>query len=370
VLQITIPASAERFPSWFQTSDDAGRGGVIGRGWFPFSQAESLRVALPILKTPVALIIFNRPECTARVLEVLARVRPQHLMVIADGPRAGNALDEVRCRETRALIEKIDWDCQVETNFSAVNLGSKRRPETGLDWVFTRVEEAIILEDDCLPHEDFFRFCDELLERYRDDRRVMMISGCCFFEMTERATASYHFSLLASTWGWATWRRAWELNDPWLERWPQVVESRLIEHLFPDPVHARFWYDVFARILDGRLHDAWDYQWQLACWFNSGYRIFPSVNLISNIGYGDDATHTFGTNPYDLRTKPLDFPLRHPDLMIRSHEADLEIVESYVQGEGYRLPPPTLIDRLRVRMPLVYRGLRGGRRLLRSLTGW
>lgn len=330
----------------------------------------------PGLKTPVALIIFNRPECTARVLEVLARVRPAHLLVIADGPRPGNDKDVIRCRETRALLEKIDWACRVETNFSEVNLGSKRRPETGLDWVFERVEEAIILEDDCLPHEDFFPFCTELLERYRQDRRVMMISGCCFFDMTDRAPQSYHFSFLASTWGWATWRRAWELNDPLMEMWPQVVEARLIERLFPDPVHTQFWYDVFARILDGRLRDAWDYQWQLACWFNSGFRIFPAVNLISNIGYGDDATHTFGANPYDIRTRPIGFPLEHPDLMIRSYDADTQIAESFVVSEGYRQPAPKVpvlhrgLEQLRRRLPLLHRVLREGRHWLRRRTGY
>ena len=144
--------------------------------------------------------------------------------------------------------------------------------------------EAIILEDDCLPDESFFPYCEEMLARYRHDQRVMMISGYSFLDLPEAARQSYFFSYLGSTWGWATWRRAWALNDPLMARLPQVIEARLIEHLFPDPVHSRFWYDVLARISDGRLRDAWDYQWQLTCWYNSGYRIFPGVNMISNIG--------------------------------------------------------------------------------------
>ena len=292
------------------------------------------------MSPPVALIIFNRPECTKRVLEAVAAARPRQLFVIADGPRPGHPTDAERCAATRALIQTVDWDCRVVTNFSEVNLGCKRRPETGLDWLFEQVEEAIILEDDCLPDPSFFPYCEEMLERYRDDERVMVVSGFNFFGQTQEAKQSYYFSYLGSTWGWATWRRAWKLNDPDLRLWPEVREAKLIDHLFPDPVHAKFWYDVFDKILDGRLPDAWDYQWQLACWFNSGYRIFPSVSLISNIGFGEDATHTFGENPYENRAGSMTFPLAHPDLVIRSYEADAAIVEGFCQMEGYRLPPP------------------------------
>lgn len=297
------------------------------------------------MNTPVALIIFNRPDCTKRVLEAIAAARPRQLFVIADGPRPGHPTDAERCAATRALIETVDWDCPVITNFSDVNLGCKLRPESGIDWLFEQVEEAIILEDDCLPDPSFFPYCEEMLERYRDDERVMVISGFNFFGQTQEAKQSYYFSYLGSTWGWATWRRAWKLNDPDLKRWPAVKESKLIEHLFPDPVHAKFWHDVFDKILDGRLPDAWDYQWQLACWFNSGYRIFPSVSLISNIGFGEDATHTFGRNPYENRAGAMTFPLRHPDLMIRDYEADAAIVEGFCQMEGYRIPPPPSFTR-------------------------
>jgi hypothetical protein len=320
-----------------------------------------------LLNTPIALIIFNRPECTAKILEVLAKVKPNHLLVIADGPRPDHPTDDERCQAARALIEEIDWECHVEKNYTDQNMGSKRRPETGIDWVFEKVDEAIILEDDCLPDEAFFTFCTEMLERYRHDTRVMMISGYCFYDMQSRSNQSYHFSYLGSTWGWATWRRAWQLNDPHLTRWPEVVESRLIEQLFPDPVHARFWYDVFARILDGRLSDAWDYQWQLSCWFNSGYRIFPAVNLIRNIGFGDDATHTFGTNPYDNELGRLTFPIVHPNLVIRSYEADLEIVESLCVFEGYRVAPPPIGRRLLKKAPLLHSLLRSIRQGINRL---
>lgn len=302
----------------------------------------------PLMKTPVALIVFNRPDCTARVLAAIANVRPEKLFVIADGPRPQAADDAEKCAATRAVIERVGWDCEVLTNYSDRNLGCKLRPVTGINWVFEQVEEAIILEDDCLPDPSFFPFCEELLERYRDDERVMMISGFNFFGQSNPRSSpgttsppqSYYFSYLASTWGWATWRRAWRLNDHELEQWPLVVETRLIDHLFPDPVHARFWYDVFNRILDGRLPDAWDYQWQLSCWLNSGFRIFPETSLVSNIGFGEDATHTFGENPYGAEAMKMEFPLRHPQFMARCFEADKEIAEDFCRLEGYRTPPP------------------------------
>lgn len=292
------------------------------------------------MKTPVALIIFNRPDLVARMLTALAAARPEKLLVIADGPRADRPDDVEKCAAARRMIERVDWDCEVLTNYSEINLGCGRRPQTGIDWVFEQVEEAIILEDDCWPHPSFFRFCEEMLAHYRDDERVMMISGYNFFGQSRSPHQSYYFSYLGSTWGWATWRRAWQLNDPDLQKWPLVVETKLIEQLFPDPVHTRYWYDVFARIQDGRLPDAWDYQWQLACWFHSGYRIFPETNLIANEGFREDATHTFGQNPYDNEALPMAFPLRHPPFTVRAFEADQQIAENFCRQEGYRTPPP------------------------------
>jgi hypothetical protein len=287
------------------------------------------------LETPVALIIFNRPAVTARVLEAIAKVRPQRLFVIADGPREGHPTDAVRCAETRQLLAKIDWDCQVRPHFSEVNLGCKRRPETGLDWLFEQVPEAIILEDDCLPSTTFFGYCESLLAHYRDDRRVMMIGGFNPLGSIGGGAESYCHSMLGSTWGWATWRRAWLLHDPWLTSWPEVVATRLIDRLFPDSVQTRYWYDVFARILDGRLADAWDYQWLLSCWLQSGYRLLPAVSMIANLGFGDEATHTFGKAPFREVPGEMIEPLVHPRHLVRRNDLDWAITDLYCQSEGF-----------------------------------
>src|SRR5665648_587346 len=162
------------------------------------------------LKTPVAFIIFNRPETTRRVFAEIAKARPTKLLVIADGPRATHPDDAEKCAVVRAIIDGVDWDCEVLKNYSDVNLGCKRRVSSGLDWVFDTVEEAIILEDDCLPHPTFFRFCEEMLAKYRDDKRIAMISGDNFQFGKKRTEYSYYFSRYTHIWGWASWRRAWD----------------------------------------------------------------------------------------------------------------------------------------------------------------
>lgn len=299
------------------------------------------------MKTPVALIVFNRPDCAARVLAAIASAKPEKLFVIADGPRPNKPEDVEKCAATRALFERVDWDCEVLTDFSDVNLGCKMRPVTGVDWVFDQVEEAIIFEDDCLPHPSFFQFCEELLERYRDDRRVMMIGGINFLGNWKTTRQSYYFSRFGGTWGWATWRRAWRLNDHKLKIWPAVLESCAIEEMFPNPRHAAYWREIFQQIYDGQLEDVWDYQWLLACWINSGYRIFPEVNLISNIGFRDDATHTFGESPLaNMPAEPIAFPLKHPKMMVRSVRADELIQEIFCPPEAPTPQPDGLATRI------------------------
>ncbi len=301
------------------------------------------------MRTPVALIIFNRPDCTARVLEAIARAKPAKLFVIADGPRPARSDDAEKCAATRALVERIDWECEVVRDFSDINLGCKMRPVTGINRVFEMVEDAILLEDDCLPDPSFFPFCEELLERYRDDERVMMIGGVNFLGQWRRPRQSYYFSRFGGTWGWATWRRAWRLFDHEMKRWPAVVEDRILEQMFPDPRHVAFWKEIFTRIHEGQLTDAWDYQWLLDCWIHSGYRIFPEVNLISNIGFRADATHTFGESPLSaMATAPIEFPLQHPPMMVRSIEADELIQQLFCPPEPAAAASNGLASRIRL----------------------
>jgi len=186
------------------------------------------------------------------------------LLVIADGPRADQPGEADNCLAARKVVEKVDWDCEVLTNYSEVNLGCGLRPASGIDWVFQNVEEAIILEDDCLPHPTFFQFCDELIDRYRDDERVMMISGDNFQEGKKRTSHSYYFSRYAHTWGWATWQRAWRFYDFDLKLWPELRETNWLLDTLGHEEPAAYWRATFDSL--SNTSDVWDYQWTFACW--------------------------------------------------------------------------------------------------------
>ena len=263
------------------------------------------------MNTPVALIMFNRPDLTQQVLAAIAKARPSLLLVIADGPRASRPQEAELCRQTRALLQRVDWPCEVRTNFSLGNLGCRRRVSSGLDWVFEQVEQAIILEDDCLPHPSFFNYCQDLLERYRNEPRIMHIGGSSFQANNWHCAHSYYFSKYMHIWGWATWRRAWELYDVNTALWPVVKKSGRLKDLCTDPFERAMWTRYFDNIHAGRT-DTWDTQWIFACWQAGGIGITPAVNLVSNIGFRADATHT------TWQTKMADRPtadigeLRHP----------------------------------------------------------
>ncbi len=297
------------------------------------------------METPVAFIIFNRPDRTERVFAEIAKARPTKLLLIADGARADRPGEAEKCVATRAVVEKVDWDCEVLKDYSEVNLGCGLRPASGISWVFQNVDEAIILEDDCLPDPTFFRFCDEMIDRYREDKRVMTISGNNFQYGTKRTAQSYYFSRYPHTWGWATWRRAWELYDFEMKLWPPLRETSWLLDTLGDPESAAYWRTIFDGL--SRISDVWDYQWIFSCWAQNGLAVLPNVNLISNIGWGDDATHTrTRDNPSaNLRTEAMSFPLDHPTCMIRNREADDFSFENQFGGRA-----PTLSRRLRGRV--------------------
>lgn len=276
----------------------------------------------PHPSTPVVLIAFNRPDTTARVFEAIRQAEPSRLLLIADGPRPDRPEDVERCAAVRAIIEHVDWECDVLTNFAQGNMGCKRRVSSGLDWVFGQVDEAIILEDDCLPHPTFFRFCDELLARYRDDERMMTISGVNLHLGRQRTRQSYYFSRYLHCWGWATWRRAWGHYDVEMKLWPGMRDGRWLEDILRDRRAVAYWSRMFDWTHGGRI-DTWDYQWVFACWIQSGLAIVPNVNLVSNIGFGPEATHTKHMDRFaNLPPHAMGFPLCHPSFVIRDDQAD------------------------------------------------
>ncbi len=285
------------------------------------------------LTTPVAFIIFNRPDTTERVFAEIAKAKPPKLLVVGDGARISREGEAAKVAATRAIIDRVYWPCEVLTNFSEINLGCKRRVSSGLDWVFEQVEEAIILEDDCLPHPTFFRFCQELLEKYRDDQRVGMISGDNFQFGYHINDDSYYFSNFNHIWGWASWRSRWQHDyDVAMKYWPKIREERRVNDWFGTKAEQDSFADTYEKVYQGEI-DTWDYQWEFSCRLNGRIAVMPNVNLISNIGFGDDATHTTAWSVLaNIAVEGMIFPLKHPKAVFASITLDKKFSNLFLKA--------------------------------------
>ena len=286
------------------------------------------------LDTPVVLLIFNRPELTSQVMEQIARAQPRRLLVIADGPR--NEAESEKCEQTRKrVLDRIDWPCELLTDFSKGNLGCGRRVSSGINWVFSKVDEAIFLEDDCVPNQSFFTFCQSMLERYRDDQRVMHVAGSNLQFGRQRGDASYYFSRYNIIWGWAAWKRSWAFYDFEMRGWPHFRDRGLLEQVCDTEFEARNWKHRFESVFT-KQNDTWDYQWCFACWSQAGLTVTPNQNLITNLGFGADATHTKGDNALAYLDAVEMGPLVHPSFVIRDRDADRFVIDYVLGGSRER----------------------------------
>jgi hypothetical protein len=271
----------------------------------------------------VLVIVFNRAEFARELLQAIGVARPRRVYLAADHPRPHVATDAPRCAETWQVARAaIDWPCEVFTLQSPQNMGPARFIPHAIDWLFRHEERGIILEEDCIPHPDFFRFCDELLERYAHDERVAMISGSQFVPGGWPCGGnSYAFVRLSQIWGWATWRRAWKNYDFEMRAWPEQRRAGLIERTFKRGHDRRHWRRNFDHALE---IDSWDYQWCFARWQRGQAGIVPARNLISNIGFGPEALHTTAVNhpAANVPRVALDFPLRHPPAVVLDDRLD------------------------------------------------
>lgn len=257
------------------------------------------------MKTPVLFLVYNRPEYTKKVFEAIRKVRPEKLFISADGPRLGKIGDTKLCEETRKIIGQVDWSCEVKTIFRDKNLGCKLGMIGGISWFFEHVEEGIILEDDCLPNESFFIFCEILLNKYRNKDKVMMISG------SNPATSvvlkdDYFFSRFYHIWGWATWKRAWEKFDINISNWQRLKKEKFLESIFPNNLKNQLFIGrMFDDAYGNEKCSVWSLQWTYACLVNNAFAILPRCNLINNIG--PIGTHEMNHNQLFLETKEVDF---------------------------------------------------------------
>ena len=310
-----------------------------------------------MIKTPVAFIVFNRPRYTRETFAGIRAAQPEQLFIIADGPRSTHANDLALCDEVRQILEQIDWPCRVHKNYATENLGLKRRVSSGLNWVFENVERAIVLEDDCLTHADFFKYCENLLDQHEHDERVWVISGDNHQKGKRRGTASYYFSKYADCWGWATWRRAWKHYQGDIPFWPEFQKSEAWQLLNPKADEKAYWEDIFSRVYSNAIYSSWFYPWLCCVWYHGGITATSNVNLVSNIGIGPDATHTIALEEQPgAALAPLG-AIQHPKDLIVDIRAD-RFAYNHRFGGLDRQFPRNLIPLPRKYLGAVYRYLK------------
>jgi hypothetical protein len=308
------------------------------------------------MNSPVLFIVFNRPDTTWQVFEAIRKTKPPRLYIAADGPRHEREGERASCEEVRKIALEVDWECDVKTLFRDKNLGCKIAVSEGISWFFEHEDEGIILEDDCLPDQSFFSFCEELLLRYRHDTRIMAISGVNFQKGRKRTEYSYYFSRHFHCWGWATWKRAWKFYDRELIAWPEIQKNGFLYDIGNgyEPF-ASYWSRIFEKCYAGEIN-TWDYQFLLSCWEQSGLIVLPNINLVTNIGFGNKASHTTDKNSpmANLPAYKIEFPLNHPLYVIRDMVAD-----KYYETTLLGIFVPSLLDRLRYHVNKFYRKMGG-----------
>lgn len=276
--------------------------------------------------SPVLFLIFNRPDTTLKVFNEIRRAKPSRLYIAADGPRKDRKEDEELCLKTIAVVQQIDWECEVKTLYRQDNLGCKNAISSAIDWFFQNEEEGIILEDDCLPAHSFFAYCDTLLEKYRFDTRVRHIGGSNFMFGEKRGDASIFFINQTHVWGWASWKRVWKDYDKDLKQYQEEEVYAQLSNIFTNPFLINTWLNIFKEVKAGKI-DTWDYQLAFLNFFNNSLCISPNVNLITNIGFRSDATHTS-----DASHKHANIPLEeiaaltYPVYMLPDKQADYSVL--------------------------------------------
>jgi len=294
------------------------------------------------------------------VLQAVRGYAPERLFLVADGGRTPE--EHAGCLNVRQAVEAaVDWPCQVERLYSDGNLGCRGNIPRGISWVFNQVEQAIILEDDTVPHLDFFRFCEEMLARYACEPRVMMVSGTNFFpEHPGFREQSYLFSGYGGSWGYGTWARAWRHYDADMRLWPEAKESGLLRAMLLTAQEQAYWNRTFESVWSKTCScDPYDYQWLFARWLQGGLSIVPRSNLVTNIGGGIEATHTkaAGCKFLGRPVQAISWPLDHPLVVVRSATFDQDYGRFVFYGE----PRPAWRRYLAKHLP---RGMRNGIRSL------
>lgn len=287
------------------------------------------------MQKPLLLINFNRPALTTALIKRLESIRPQKLYLACDAARSGREGEAKEVEAVRQILAEIPWACHVERLYASENMGCRARVSSAISWVLEQEDEAIILEDDCFPDPTFFRFCEELLEHYRHDTRIGSICGSDFSRGAGSFECSYYFSRYNHYWGWATWKRAWRHYDDGMSVISDGTLDALLQTVFPRLRERLYWKRVMMRVHEGRIN-SWGYRWELSCWAQNMLGVMPTRNLVTNLGFGNDATHTANRGlEYQWESVPMGFPLRHPRFVLRNLGND-QVIEDSVYSKDLR----------------------------------
>jgi len=272
------------------------------------------------LKIPILLMAFNRPDTTQKIFDEIRKAKPKNLFLSIDGPR--NEKEKKKVDEVKKIVSKVNWPCKIKKRFNKENEGLLKTVSDAINWLFENFEKGIILEDDCLPDQSFFSFCEKMLEKYKDDERIMHISGDNFQRGWKRDNNSYYFSYYPHVWGWATWKRAWKKYDIKMKNYPELRKKKYLNDIFPSKLEKSYVKSMFD---DGyyRNQNAADIRWMYSIIKNNGLSVIPNKNLVKNIGFGTDSTHTRPIDSHlSIPKEKMNFPLVHPKFIIRDRFSD------------------------------------------------
>jgi hypothetical protein len=292
-----------------------------------------------LFNTPILFIIYKNPKVTKLVFEKIREIKPSVLYISSDGPKENSFAEEVReINETRKIIENIDWDCKVYKKYEKINLGCKLGVSSAISWLFETEENGIILEYDCIPDLSFFRFCEILLEKYKDNEKIFSISGNNFdfgnINELNNDKNSYHFSHILKLWGWATWKRAWKFFDIELKDFNHFKKQNTIKDLILNKDHQNYWLDKINEVHVGINNSTWGFIWLYTLLNNKAYCITPNINLVSNIGFGDEATHAKDSTSIfsNMKTGSIQ-TINHPTIIEPNFESDSIFTEFLLKSE-------------------------------------
>jgi hypothetical protein len=285
--------------------------------------------------TPILFLAYNRPADTRKVFTAIRAIKPKKLFVAVDGPNPKNHKDLENCRAVQDIVTDINWDCDFQTLFATRNHGCKVAVSQAIDWFFDHIDRGIIIEDDCLPNPSFFPFCSELLERYHNDNRIMTVSGSNLLHTHTNGPYSYYFSKFMLCWGWATWRRAWKYYDIKMRLWPEIRDQKRLDDIFDSSRKVNLNSKIYQRVYMNEI-DSWAIRWSFAVLIQNGVNIIPHVNLVSNIGFGKEATHTndCSSPSANIPFQTIESRLAHPPHVIVDKNADNIVFKRHIAGKS------------------------------------